>query len=119
MDLDKQIIIINSIIIIKIPKDILYVITGNILGDGSIGYSGRTRGQNPSGNARYKIGISIKVKNYMEYLRTVIYKDYCPSKISFYPNIALSQHRDKEIKLCYFQTGNIEVFTELHKLWYI
>lgn len=100
----------------KIPIATLHVITGNTLGDGSIGYSVRIRGEIPTGNARYKIGISVKVKEYVEYLRNTIYKEFKVSKLTEYPNTHLIQHLGKETKLYYF--GNIPVFTELHSLWY-
>lgn len=54
----------------------LHAMTGNMLGDGSIGFSGRNRGKKPTGNARYKMGISIKSEDYLENLRYTVYMQY-------------------------------------------
>jgi len=52
-----------------LPKNRLYTITGNMLGDGSIGYFHRKSLTNSKSNPRYKMGMTIRHKEYMEYLR--------------------------------------------------
>lgn len=82
-------------------------------------YWGRVGGKFPSGNARYKIGISVKVVNYIEYLRTKIYSYFGVSKLSAYPNVTITQHKGKLVKLYYFQSKNLPIFSVLHSLWYV
>lgn len=96
------------------------IITGNLLGDGSLRYSNFKRDGKIRGNARYEMTMSAKVYPYLLHLREDVYKEYTTEsrKLCPYPNTTLAQHYGKEITQYYFSSRHHPLFTILHKIWY-
>jgi hypothetical protein len=79
----------------SIPKNILYSITGNILGDGSISKKGKYKlknGEISKRNAYYQIHIGISSYNYLKYLFDNIYINFCSKNRKLYPHKII--HKD-------------------------
>ena len=108
---------ILPIILNSIPKNKLHIITGNMLGDGSISYTKNRKGEY-SGQAKYSMTMDTYSLNYLNYLFLTVYGEYCNSGIYPYPNIKLPQHEGKIIKQYSFTTLSHPLFSELHSLWY-
>ena len=79
-------------IIHSIPEPILYIITGNMLGDGSLSLSKTSKG-----GAKYSMIIDVYSLNYLNYLHQTIYSQITNTQIYVYPNVLLPQHEGKEI----------------------
>ena len=106
-----------SPIINSIPKDKLYIITGNMLGDGSIQISKNRKGLY-TGKAKYGMTLDAYSINYLNHLYDTVYGEYCSSAPYAYPNIKLPQHVGKTITQYSFQTKSHPLFSDLHSLWY-
>jgi succinate dehydrogenase hydrophobic anchor subunit len=103
----------------SIPIKELEVMTGNMLGDGSIRYPNLRRDGEARGNARYEMTMSAKAQGYMESLFNGTYAQYSTSKgLLPYPNTALPQHIGKDVTQYYFSTRMLPIFTALHSVWY-
>lgn len=110
----------NNTIISSIPKETLEIITGNLLGDGSLQ---RPKPYTKSGleskaQASYAMTLSVKGYNYMLDLYDQVYAPFCSNGIFAYPNISLPQHKDKIVTQYSFSTMRLPLFTSLHTLWY-
>lgn len=101
----------------NISKDKLYVITGNMLGDGNIQYSKNRKGLY-AGNAKYAMTLDTYSINYLTHLRYTIYAEYCSSGLIAYPNVKLPQHEGKTITQYSFKTKSYPLFSEFHSIWY-
>lgn len=95
-----------------VSKQTLYTITGNMLGDGSIN---RGRGK---GAGKYSMTMDAYSLNYLTHLYQKIYGQYSGTKIKGYPNLSLTQHKDKQITQYQFSTRTHLLFTALHDIWY-
>jgi hypothetical protein len=108
----------NDDILSNTPKEILEIITGNLLGDGSL----RKPAPNinslivSKANASYSMTLSVKGYNYLVYLYNKVYAQFSSSKIHPYPNISLAQHKDKIITQYSFTTMRTPLFTALHAI---
>lgn len=100
----------------SLPSRTLEIISGNMLGDGGIGYPNFSRDKKASGNARYAMTMSARTKSYMLHLLEVVYTPYSLSGLIPFPNTALPQHSGKEVMQYYFATRSLPVFTDLHVL---
>lgn len=105
-------------ILLTVPKDILYSITGNLLGDGSIRPGSRTKNGVIRGNARYQMTMGPSSKEYLEFLRKNVYFYFKVSNLQPYPNINLAHHARKVVTQYHFETSVSPIFTCLHELWY-
>lgn len=99
-----------------VPRKTLDTITGNMLGDGYIGYSNLGRDGSARGNARYGMTMAAKVYDYMLSLYNSTYAQFSKSGLHPYPNTNLPQHTDKVITQYAFNSGALPLFTELHKI---
>lgn len=106
------------VILLTVPKDVLYSITGNLLGDGSIRPGSRTKNGIIRGNARYQMTMKASSKDYLDSLRKNVYFNFKLSNLQPYPNLQLIQHVGKVVTQYRFETGASPVFTCLHELWY-
>ena len=103
-------------ILLALPRKTLETMTGNMLGDGSIGYPNLGRDGEPKGNARYGMTMSAKVKAYLQSLFDTIYAQYSNSGLHPYPNVNLPQHANKAVTQYMFNSRSLPIFTALHKL---
>ena len=101
----------------SLPEKTLQIITGNLLGDGSLLLS-KNRAGKYAGEARYSMTLDSYSLNYMNHLYEEIYGQYCTSGIKSYPNINLPQHIGKSITQYTLSTNSLSLFTALHNLWY-
>lgn len=99
-----------------IPKKHLEIMTGNLLGDGGIGYSSKE--VKPNHNPRFGITLDTYSLPYLQHLFDRVYGIYSKSGIRPWPNVNLSQHKDKAIAQYHFNTRSLPLFKELHNLWY-
>lgn len=77
----------------SIPIKEQEVITGYMLGDGSIRYPNLLRDGEARGNARYEMSMSAKAQGFHVSLFNSTYAQYSTSKgLLPYPNTALPQH---------------------------
>lgn len=104
-------------IVKNISKNNLSVITGNMLGDGSIQYSKNKLGKY-SGEARFSMTMDSYSLNYINHLYETIYKEFSSAGIISYPNIKLPQHIGKTVTQYSFNTKSIPEFTALHNILY-
>ena len=114
-NLDYNINIYYSIlppILTTISKEILNIITGNMLGDGSIQYNKVLK--NGQVNAKYGMTMDIYSLNYLKYLYDTVYGQFSLSGIHPYPNIMLG----KTITQYSFNTRSLPLFSNLHNIWY-
>jgi LAGLIDADG DNA endonuclease family len=111
---------IDNNILFSIPKETLEIITGNLLGDGSLRRpKPNTRiGLESEAKASFSMTLSVKGYNYMVYLYDKVYAQFSSSGIHAYPNISLPQHKDKIVTQYSFTTMRTPLFTALHDLWY-
>ena len=85
-------------LLMNLPKETLHIITGNMLGDGSIIANKRTKGNVVAGNAKYGITLDAYSLNYLNYLLDKVYGQFCSKTENFkdniysYPNIKLPEH---------------------------
>src|SRR6266545_78050 len=100
-------------IINSIPKSLLYAITGNMLGDGSISLSRPLKGL-----GKFSMTMDVYSLNYLHHLDNNIYSQFTETKIYPYPNILLPHHKDKKITQYHFKTKTHPLYTALHSLWY-
>lgn len=122
VQLDSNSIIYYSslpLIVTSIPRHTLEAMTGNMLGDGYIGYPNLNRDGKASGNARYAMTMAIKFHSYMLWLFNNIYSIFSISGLKPYPNVNLPQHKGKEVTQYTFNTKGLPLFSALHSLWYI
>ena len=105
-------------ILLSIPKETLHVITGNMLGDGSIQYKKVLSNGKVIGNAKYAMTLDSYSLNYLNHLYETVYKQFSLSGIRPYPNILLPQHLDKVVTQYSFNTRSLPIFTYMHSLWY-
>lgn len=96
-----------------IPKSTLHIITGNMLGDGSIRIN---KNNNLIGEAKYTMTMDVYSLNYLNHLFEKIYGQYSSTGIKGYPNIMLPQHKGKEIIQYHFTTRSNPLFTALHNI---
>lgn len=75
----------------SIPTTTLHAITGNMLGDGSISLSKKTRGQ-----GLFAMTMDVYSLNYLNHLNQNIYSQFTGTKIYPYPNILLDHHKGKK-----------------------
>lgn len=101
-------------ILSSVESKILEVITGNILGDGSIGNS--SKDGRIMKNGRYRITIKASSLPYIEYLSRGPFSHFNPSDMRPYPNVILSQNKDKQVLHYSFETKISEFFGTLHSL---
>lgn len=88
-----------------------------MLGDGSI--QARTNKPNSKANARYSITIKQTSRNYIEFLREIVFNSFKPCPIIPYPNSILKQHKNKKVVHYQFNTVSSPFFTELRAIWYV
>jgi hypothetical protein len=100
-----------------IPKEKLNIITGNMLGDGSIQFAKNNKGLY-TGEAKYAMTLDAYSINYLNHLFDAVYGEYSSSGIIPYPNINNPQHADKIVTQYSFKTKSHPLFTVLHSLWY-
>jgi hypothetical protein len=105
-----------SFILLSIPRTTLETITGNMLGDGSIGFSNASRDGQSTGNARYAMTMSVKVFDYLSNLYNTTYAQYSNTGLKPYPNVILPQHVGKSVTQYGFYTQSLPIFTELHSI---
>lgn len=98
-------------IISSIPSKTLYSITGNMLGDGNISLSKKTKGE-----GKYSMTMDTYSLNYLNHLNDDNYSQFTDTKFNSYPNINLPQHKGKEITQYHFYTKTHPVYTALHSL---
>jgi hypothetical protein len=119
-----RIIIHRSIFPTFLDKKQLNIITGNMLGDGSINYPNRTRDTKrgkkglSTGNPQYKITIDAYSYDYIMFLYKEVYSQFSYKNPYPYPNINLPQHNDKKVRQYHFGTRCLPLFKELHNIWY-
>jgi hypothetical protein len=101
-----------------IPKDTLHIITGNMLGDGSIQYKKVLSNGKVIGNAKYGMTIDTYSLNYLNHLYETVYKSFSSSGLHPYPNILLPQHSNKAITQYSFNTRSLPIYSTLHSIWY-
>lgn len=106
------------VVLLAIPKEVLYSITGNLLGDGSIRPGSRTKNGVIRGNAKYQMTMKASSKDYLNYLRKNVYFNFKVSNLRPYPNLQLAHHAGKVATQYHFETGASPIFTCLHELWY-
>lgn len=100
------------VVLSMLSRKSLETMTGNMLGDGSVGY----RNGKASGNARFAMTMSVKAHDYLLYLANGVYSQFSDYVLNPYPNVSLPQHAGKVITQYYFQTRSLPVFTALHAL---
>jgi hypothetical protein len=76
-----------------IPKEKLNIITGNMLGDGSISYKKVFENGKIKGNAKYGMTMVTYSLNYLNHLYERVYKEFCSTGIRAYPNILLPKKK--------------------------
>jgi hypothetical protein len=104
-------------LLLALPQKSQDIITGNMLGDGSVAYSTGRNGSQAT-NARYSMTMKADAKPYMLSLLDQVYGPYCGSGLIAYPNINLPQHVGKEVTQYYFATLSSELFSAIHSMWY-
>ena len=95
-----------------IPKQSLYTITGNMLGDGSIRLNKNNGIIKPEG--KYSMTMDTYSLNYLNHLFDNIYGQFSSNSIKGYPNLMLPQHKGKQITQYHFSTKSHPLFTALH-----
>jgi len=115
---DTTMIYMSSVptVLLGLPRATLETMTGNMLGDGSVGYPNFARDGKASGNARYAITMSAKAYNYLLSLANGVYSKFSTYVLKPYPNLYLPQHEGKTVTQYYFQTRSLPIFTALHSL---
>ena len=106
-------------ILALLPKNVLHTITGNMLGDGGIGYSNLKRDRIASGNARYGMTMDTYSYDYINFLFNTIYYNYSKSGLRPYPNPKLLKNQGKLVTQYHFNTRSLPLFTYLHSIWYV
>ena len=97
----------------SIPKNSLYAITGNMLGDGSLSLSRPDKGK-----GKFSMTMDIYSLNYLHHLDQSIYSQFTETKIYPYPNILLPHHKGKKVSHYHFKTRTHPLYTALHSIWY-
>ena len=100
----------------SLSRKSLETMTGNMLGDGSVGYPNFARNGKASGNARFAMTMSVKAYGYLLSLANGVYSQFSDYVLNPYPNVSLPQHAGKVVTQYYFQTRSLPVFTALHAL---
>lgn len=103
-------------VLLSIPRATLETMTGNMLGDGYVGYPNHGRDGKASGNARFAMTMSAKAYGYLLSLANGIYGQFSTYVLKPYPNLLLPQHAGKTVTQYHFQTRSLPVFTALHAL---
>lgn len=103
------------VILLTVPKDKLYTISGNMLGVGSMRPGSRTKNGIIHGNARYQMTMWASS---IDYLREDVYSYFKVGSLVPYPNLQLEHHAGKAITQYRFETSASPVLTCLQKLWY-
>lgn len=114
-------------VLLSLPRATLETMTGNMLGDGYVGYPNHGRDGKASGNARFAMTMSAKAYSYLLSLANGIYGQFSTYAEGFqarsplevlkpYPNLLLPQHAGKTVTQYHFQTRSLPVFTALHAL---
>jgi hypothetical protein len=107
------------VILTTLPPKVLETITGNMLGDGSIGYNNMSRNNNvPKGNCRYRMTIMASAVDYMQCLFDKIYAPFSNVALHPYPNPAKAGNENVPVTQYNFSTKSLPLFTTLHSLWY-
>ncbi|MBW5719173.1 hypothetical protein GQQ29_26445 [Klebsiella pneumoniae] len=102
--------------LLALPRHTLEVITGNMLGDGSVRYPNFSRDGRITGNARYSMTMSTKAYEYILQLFNSIYSQFSSSGLRPYPNVDLPQHAGKTVTQYHFDTRSLVLFSVLHSL---
>jgi LAGLIDADG DNA endonuclease family len=101
-----------------IPKDTLHVITGNMLGDGSLR---RQKSRNKEGiiksNALFEMNKGPNAYNHAWQLFNDHYKQF--SSVGFRENNTFSKSLGKPVTQYHIFTRSLPIFTALHSLWYL
>jgi len=108
-------------IILSVPKNVLEIITGNLLGDGSLTRPNpiTKSGLESKAGASFAMTLSVKGYNYMVDLYDRVYAQFGVSGLHPYPNISLPQHKDKIVTQYSFITNRTPLFTApLKHTWY-
>lgn len=100
-----------------LPKHVKEIMTGNMLGDGSIGYA-TGRNDKLGTYARYSMTMISSSLPYIQLLFDVVYGQYCGTGLLPYPNIDLIQHQGKAVTQYYFATLSSPLFSAIHSMWY-
>lgn len=108
----------------QINKKDLSIITGNMLGDGHIGFSNRSKTTGlHTGNARFSITLDTYSYDYLLHLCKEVYakysKNFSEKSLKPWPNTNLYKDKDKIVTQFWFASSALPIFTDLHKLWYI
>lgn len=111
----KQLIL--PAIILDLPKETLNIITGNMLGDGSITRKFSNKGK-IIGNAKFGMTLDAYSLSYITHLYDKVYKQFSSSGIYPYPNVKLDRHLGKTVSQYSFTTKSHPLFTTLHNIWY-
>jgi len=104
--------------LLQIPKNTLHIITGNMLGDGSIQYKKVLKNGKVIGNAKFSMTMDTYSLNYLNHLYQTVYGQFSLSGLRPYPNIKLPQHLGKTVTQYNFNTRSLPLFTNLHNIWY-
>lgn len=99
-----------------VPEDTLHIITGNILGDGSLRRVSRRKDGTVGGNASFSITMIASSKDYIIFLRNNVYAAYGLSRLRERPNTLLPHHVGKKVVAYEFETRTSPILTELHSL---
>ena len=102
----------------ELPTNVLSVLTGTMLGDGSIRYSNFRRDGRASGNPRFEISMSTFALPYIQYLITVLNTFVGCSALRPWPNPTNPKHTGKLPTQYNFNSHTHIVFAALHQLWY-
>ena len=103
------------VLISDLPKDTLHIITGNMLGDGSISFKYSKKGK-IIGNAKFGMTLDTYSLNYLTHLYDKVYKEFSSSGIHPYPNLKLNKHLNKKVLQYSFTTKSLSLFTNLHNI---
>jgi hypothetical protein len=104
-------------IISDLPKETLHIITGNMLGDGSITRKLSNKGK-IIGNAKFGMTLDVYSLNYITHLYKKVYEQFSSSGLYPYPNVKLEKHLGKTVSQYSFTTKSLPLFTTLHNIWY-
>lgn len=101
-------------ILLTVDREKLEVMTGNILGDGSIRSPKKDGTVAP--RARYCITMKAAYEPYIRFLRDNTYRSFGASELKPYPNLSLAQHEHKQVLHYTFYTRTSAFFGASHAL---
>ena len=110
IQLDNACLLSSTLLLL--PKREIEIITGNLLGDGGIGYP--SKNIKDTHNPRFGITLDTYSLPYLQHLFDIVYGKYSKSGIRPWPNINLPQHKDKVVTQYTFNTRSLPMFKELH-----